>query len=334
MGAAQLVYPCNTAHYFLHRAGPDKLPLRLPLVDMIEETVRAAADTGGRRVGLLATTGTIRTALYQDALEARGLEVLLPSTARQQPADAYVDADGRVRPEVYARLGVRASDALPPSALSALAAELVGALGEQEGLVMETIAGALGVKAGFTTGVAPQLAEEAARRLAERGAEALVLGCTELPLVLRGREIHLAGRPLALIDPTRVVADRLRARGGCHGIAGGLGPEATVDLLEKADAPADFTDLQRDILRATVDLLGARRDQDHLRMLAIASADPVDAARRLAAAGAEFLVLTPSAGSDASAIERATGLPVLTARSGHRIGPDVVRRAGPPTPAA
>ena len=327
MGASHLAYPCNTAHYFLHRATGDELPLRVPLIDMIEEAVRAAADLGCRRIGLLATSGTIRTGLYQNALEARGLDVLLPSTATTKPVEGVVDDRGRVRLEVFAGAGVRAGEPLAHDALALLVATLTGTLGEQEGLVMETIVGAQGVKAGYTSGVARQLAEEAARRLVERGAEALVLGCTELPLVLLGAETRLAGRTVALVDPTRAVADSLRTLGGPHGIAGGLGPEATVDILEKMNAPSDFTALQRDILRATIEDLGARRDQDHLKMLAIAAVDPVDAGRRMAKAGADFLVLAASAASSASAIRSATGLPVLVAEPGHRIGPEAVHFA-------
>lgn len=330
MGASHLAYPCNTAHYFLHRASAGELPLAVPLVDMIAETARAVAQVGCRRVGLLATTGTIRTALYQDALSVIGLEVLLPERHAPAVSSGDIDENGRVRSEAYARLGVRPDGALDARRLQALVAHLTAHLGEQDGLVMETIAGAFGVKAGYTTGVAPQLAAEAARRLVERGAEAIVLGCTELPLVLTGRDVRSAGRAAPLIDPTRVVADRLRGMNGRHGIAGGLGPEATIDILEKMDAPADFIALQRDILRATIGQLGARRDQDHLKMLAIAGPDPVDAARRLTAAGAGFLVLAESAAPVAAAVGAATGLPVLATRPGRRLGSDIVRLAASP----
>jgi aspartate/glutamate racemase len=327
MGAAHLLYPCNTAHYFIHRATPTDLPLRVPLVDLIGVTVEAVAAAAVRRVGLLATTGTILTGLYQDGLRAQGLEVLVPSTHARPAAEREVGPDGRMLAATYARHGARAGARLEPRAFAALAAEFVDRLGEQQGLVMETIVGVLGVKAGHTTGLAAQLIEEAARRLADRGAEAFVLGCTELPLVLTGDAIELAGRVVPLIDPTRVAAARLRALPGSHGIAGGLGPEATIDLLEKLSAPPDFTALQRDILRATVEQLGARRDQDHLKMFAVATRDPIDAARRLAQAGAEFLVLAESAAGAGAAVEAATRLPVVVARRGTRIGAEVVRRA-------
>lgn len=326
MGAADLAYPCNTAHYFLHRAAAEDLP-RTPRVDMIHETVAAVATAGLSRIGLLATTGTVCTSLYQDAFEARDIAVVLPGQAPGRPEGPDLDGEGRVTPDAYARHGARAGEPLPEPGLGALVAFLVDLLGEQEGLVMEAILGALGVKAGHTAGAPAQLAAEAGRRLVTRGAQALVLGCTELPLVLTGRMARLDGGEVPLIDPTAVVAARLRARPGPHGIAGGLGPEATIDLLIKMHAPRPFTDLLYDILRATVTELGARRDQDHLKLFAIAGPDPVAAARRLAGAGAAFLVLTRETAGDARAVEADTGLPVVVDRTDRPAGAEVVRRA-------
>jgi len=77
MGAGDLAYPCNTAHYFLHRA-PAELAPRVPLVDMIHETVAEVAASDLRRVGLLATTGTTSTRLYQEAFEAKAVSVVVP----------------------------------------------------------------------------------------------------------------------------------------------------------------------------------------------------------------------------------------------------------------
>jgi aspartate racemase len=286
MGASHVVYPCNTAHYFLPhllRTDSGHPPVRVPIVDMIDAAVEAAATARLTRIGLLATTGTIESGLYQDALRNARIEVLLPTPR------------------------------------------------EQDDLVMETVYGAHGVKAGHTTGLVSQLAYEAARRLAARGAEGIILGCTELPLVMKGARLQQTderwGRSIVLIDPADAVSRRLKAIGGSHGIAGGLGPEATVAFLEMMDAPTDFVELQRDIVRATRDELGATCDQEHLKMLCIASRDPVDAARRLARAGAEFLVMAASAAAAREEAEAAAHVPALAARAGQRLGKEVVLRA-------
>ncbi len=281
MGASHVVYACNTAHYFLPaviRACSQRPVLQVPIIDLIDAAVAVAADAGIRRVGLLATTGTLEVGLYQEALRKKNIEVL------------------------------------------------VSTRDEQEGLVMEAIYGAHGIKAGMTTGIARQLVHEAVRRLVDRGAEAIILGCTELPLVMKSVRPRHGRRAILLIDPAQAVAARLKRIGGRHGIAGGLGPEATVAFLEAMDAPEDFIDLLREIIRATREELGAVRDQEHLTMLGIASPDPLDAARRVARAGAGFLVMARSAASASADAAAATGLPAL-GHAGQRVGRDVVRVA-------
>jgi aspartate/glutamate racemase len=329
MGASHVVYACNTAHYFVPaviRACSQRSLLQVPIIDLIDAAVAVAADAGLRRVGLLATTGTREVGLYQEALRKKQIEVLLPSTDRHRSGAGLVDADGRVRREVYSRLPVARGERLAAPAFDAFAAQLVGALGEQEGLVMEAIYGAHGIKAGMTTGIARQLAHEVARRLVDRGAEAIILGCTELPLVMKGARLRHGRRAILLIDPAQAVAGRLTRIGGSHGIAGGLGPEATIAFLHAMDAPEDFIDLLRDIVRATREALGAARDQEHLTMLAIASPDPLDAARRVAQAGAGFLVMARSAAWARADAAAATGMPALV-HAGRRFGRDVVQRA-------
>ncbi len=281
MGASHIVYACNTAHYFIPaviRACSQHPVLHVPIIDLIEAAAELAADAGLRRVGLLATTGTLEVGLYQEALRKRHIEVL------------------------------------------------VSTHDEQEGLVMEAIYGAHGIKAGMTTGIARQLAHEAARRLADRGAEGIILGCTELPLVLTRVRLQHSRQGILLIDPAKAVARRLKRIGGSHGIAGGLGPEATIDFLQAMDAPDDFIDLLRDIVRATREQLGAVRDQEHLTMLGIASPDPLDAARRVAQAGAGLLVMTRSAAWASADAAAATCLPTLV-DADQRVGRDVVRVA-------
>ncbi|NCB42554.1 MAG: aspartate/glutamate racemase family protein [Clostridia bacterium] len=73
---------CNTAHYFLHQY---KDMLTIPILSMVRE---AAAEMGrlyrGERVAVLATDGTIKTALYQAALEEEGVIPYLPDSQTQR----------------------------------------------------------------------------------------------------------------------------------------------------------------------------------------------------------------------------------------------------------
>ena len=75
-GATVLAIPCNTSHYFADRLQGQ---LKIPLIHMIRETVAFIAAQGKRKVGILATDGTVRTGIYQTALTAAGLTpVTLP----------------------------------------------------------------------------------------------------------------------------------------------------------------------------------------------------------------------------------------------------------------
>jgi aspartate racemase len=72
--------------------------------------------------------------------------------------------------------------------------------GEQE-KVMDAIFGEKGIKAGFTSGYPEETIVNIARILAGRGAEAIIAGCTEVPLVLKEEDI-----PVPLIEPMKIVA--------------------------------------------------------------------------------------------------------------------------------
>jgi len=164
-GCTIAVMACNTAH-----AGPiydvamtllrDR-GVGLRILHMVRETVADIVNVwpGVRRVGVLGTQGTYRTRLYDEALEAAGLEAVLPDA----------DVRERVHDAIYAaEFGIKA----------------------RPGIVAEE---------------ARQRIYEALRHLHERGAEAVILGCTELPLAVADR--HVDGIPV--LDPAAIVAEKL-----------------------------------------------------------------------------------------------------------------------------
>ena len=133
-GAELLAIPCNTAHHFLSEM---QAVCPVPILDMIAETAHHIRLTHGDgcTVGILATTGTVGTGLYQRALEVDDLAWMLPSDA------------------------------------------------EQEAL-MDAIYGPQGIKAGAAADGPRAAIQEIGSQMAVRGAEAFVLGCTEIPLVI------------------------------------------------------------------------------------------------------------------------------------------------------
>src|SRR5690606_18402628 len=72
-----LVMVCNSAHAFTE---PVRQATSLPLVSIIDVTLQEIAESSpeARRAGLLATDGLIASGIYQQALEAAGLEPVLP----------------------------------------------------------------------------------------------------------------------------------------------------------------------------------------------------------------------------------------------------------------
>jgi aspartate racemase len=72
---------------------------------------------------------------------------------------------------------------------------------EEQGQVMEAIFGKQGIKAGFTSGPAQKIIQEVARKLIQKGAEAVIAGCTEVPLVLNQEDLSVP-----LVDPLRIIA--------------------------------------------------------------------------------------------------------------------------------
>ena len=156
-GADFIVIPCVTVHYF---HGALQKRTSLPVLHIIEETVKRIRrqHPGARRVGLLATTGTIQAGLFQKALKGTKLELLTPSDATQTNV---------VMKAIYA------------------------------------------IKAGGATTQARTLVRSAAQELLDRGAEIVVAGCTEIPLVLKDGDL-----PVPVIDPIAILADAAISRAG------------------------------------------------------------------------------------------------------------------------
>ena len=80
--------------------------------------------------------------------------------------------------------------------------ELIAPEEKAQEQVMEAIFGEAGIKAGYTEGRPREMILRCARKLIERGAEAVIAGCTEVPLVLKDADI-----PVPLIEPMRITAE-------------------------------------------------------------------------------------------------------------------------------
>ncbi len=82
LGADFLIMPCNTAHAFYEDIVKE---IDIPFINMIEETAKYIRDKfpDAKKVGLLATEGTIKARVYHKVFENYGIEILSPSKEKQ-----------------------------------------------------------------------------------------------------------------------------------------------------------------------------------------------------------------------------------------------------------
>ena len=152
-GADFVVMPCVTAHYFM----PECLAkFDVPFLSLLDESLNWVKDNIPelKIAGLISSTGTLVSRLFQNTFGQAGIEVLTLEDREQQE-------------------------------------------------VMKAIFGAGGIKAGFTAGRSKEDMVRAAEKLTERGAEAIIAGCTELPLVLKAEDIRIP-----LIEPMEILAKK------------------------------------------------------------------------------------------------------------------------------
>lgn len=70
-GVDFMVLTCNTAHYFYDKIRDS---VKIPMLNMLEETVKHAIKKGHKKIGIMATTGNIKTGLYQSMCESQGVD--------------------------------------------------------------------------------------------------------------------------------------------------------------------------------------------------------------------------------------------------------------------
>lgn len=155
-GAQALLMPCNTAHAYYDEITRE---IKTPFLNMIWETVREVRRRSLRRVGLLATDGTLASRVYQRGFEGSGVALITPD------------------PQDQAHL-------------------------------MELIY--RGIKGG-DPGVPVEYMTRPLAAMVSGGCEAVILGCTELPIAVE--RYGIAG---PLLDPTRILARAAVAYAGAR----------------------------------------------------------------------------------------------------------------------
>lgn len=87
MGSDLLLMPCNTSHVYYEQLCK---AVSVPVINMVQETAAHASAMGLRRVGLLATKGTLYAKLYEKALAIYGIAAVLPTVRGQAEIMALI----------------------------------------------------------------------------------------------------------------------------------------------------------------------------------------------------------------------------------------------------
>lgn len=89
-GCDKVVVTCNTAHYFIDMLS-EKSDERSSVIHLIDETAyRVKSKPHHSKVAILATSGTIKTGLYQDALARSNINAFAPDDKIQQKVMALI----------------------------------------------------------------------------------------------------------------------------------------------------------------------------------------------------------------------------------------------------
>lgn len=151
-GADLIVMACHTAHYFYYDIIRH---IQIPFLHLQRETLHWVEQRSGniKRFGLLATSATIETKLFQDIFSEskKGFEIIVPGS-------------------------------------------------EDLETVMSVLYGEKGIKRGFKD-EPRELLLKVIGHLKEQGIDAIIAGCTEIPLVLKEIEMQLP-----VIDPLTITA--------------------------------------------------------------------------------------------------------------------------------
>ena len=89
-GATLLVIPCNTAHYFYQGL---QNAVKIPMLNIIEETLAHLSRINTRCFGLLSTEGTARAGAYHTRCAQYGMECLLPTEKEQAVISSIIYND-------------------------------------------------------------------------------------------------------------------------------------------------------------------------------------------------------------------------------------------------
>jgi len=86
-GVDFLVMPCNSLHVFIEDI---RAAVSIPVLSIVEETVKYLKSKEIKKVGLISTSATIENKIYESKLSESGIEYVTPSNEQRSKIDTII----------------------------------------------------------------------------------------------------------------------------------------------------------------------------------------------------------------------------------------------------
>jgi len=86
-GADFIVMPCNSLHIFIEEI---RKSVKIPVLSIIEETVKYIKSNNFKKVGIVSTSATIENKLYEDAFAKESIEFVTPDDFQQAKMGKFI----------------------------------------------------------------------------------------------------------------------------------------------------------------------------------------------------------------------------------------------------
>jgi aspartate racemase len=86
-GADFIVMPCNSLHVFIEDI---RKAVRIPVLSIVEETIKFLKNNNLKRVGIISTSATIKNKLYEKALHDNQIAYETPNALQQEKMGKFI----------------------------------------------------------------------------------------------------------------------------------------------------------------------------------------------------------------------------------------------------
>lgn len=86
-GADFIVMPCNSLHVFIQEI---RSAVKIPVLSIVEETVKFLKRENMNKVGIVSTSATIRNKLYENAFAENGIKYVVPNELQQAKMGKFI----------------------------------------------------------------------------------------------------------------------------------------------------------------------------------------------------------------------------------------------------